>query len=222
MASLVAAKHGDHMRNALQHGETSPDAVFPPAIGEVDQREAPRYTLLIRAAKLVCDAGEFLCVIRDVSESGISVRTFHRLPKVRRMTVELQNGDRHELEPIWQEEDRAGFRFVETADIARIIASPSRYTKRAIRLNFTASAQVSTLDGRNVDVEIVDLSQQGAKLVTPCRFALDERVKISAEGLPETNAKVRWRKEGSCGLIFEDTYQYGDLARIAAHLQRRD
>tara|TARA_B100001057_G_scaffold481921_1_gene556528 strand:+ start:640 stop:1272 length:633 start_codon:yes stop_codon:yes gene_type:complete len=208
------------MRNALHLGETPQTAATFGAKGADEQRSAPRYTLLIRTAKLVCEVGEFLCVIRDVSESGISVRTFHRLPDVPRMVVELQNGDSHQLEPIWQESDRAGFRFVATADIARIIASPSRYAKRAIRLNLTAPAQVETLDGRSEAVEIVDLSQQGAKITCSCRFALDERVRISAPGLPETNAKVRWRKEGSCGLIFEDTYQYGDLARIAAQLQR--
>jgi len=210
------------MRNALHHGDTPPDTVFSPAPGLLEQREAQRYALLIRAAKLVCEAGEYLCVIRDASESGISVRIFHPLPDEGRMTVELQNGDRHELDLVWQKEDRAGFRFIEAVDIARIIASPSRFSKRAIRLNLSAPAVVSTLDGQSYDVELVDLSQQGAKLNCERRFALDERVKISAPGFPETFAKVRWRKEGSCGLIFEDTYQYGDLARIAANLQHRD
>lgn len=209
------------MRNALSFGETPPDAGFA-SLGEVEQRVAPRYTLLIRAAKLVCEAGEYLCVIRDVSESGISVRTFHRLPDGPHMQVELQNGDRHRLELVWQEQDRAGFRFREPADIARIIASPSRFAKRAIRLNLSAPATVTTLDGRSEEVEVIDLSQQGAKIACDCRFAIDERVKIAAPGLPETYAKVRWRKEGSYGLIFEDTYQYGDLARIAAKLQRRN
>lgn len=210
------------MHDALYLGETPKTVTALGPRTEDDQRSAPRYTLVIRTAKLVCEVGEFLCVIRDVSESGISVRTFHALPNVPRMVVELQNGDRHQLEPVWQDGDRAGFRFVATADIARIIASPSRYAKRAIRLNLTAPARVETLDGRSEAVELLDLSQQGAKITCSCRFALDERVKISASGLPETNAKVRWRKDGSCGLIFEDTYQYGDLARIAAHLQRQE
>lgn len=219
MAILAVRQVGDHMRNALQHGEMPPDTSLALS-GEAEQRVAPRYSLLIRAAKLVCAKGEFLCVIRDVSESGISMRTFHRLPKVDSMVVELQNGDRHELKLVWQDVDRAGFRFTQRADIARIIASPSRFAKRAIRLNLTAPARVSTLDGRLEDVEIIDLSQQGAKITCSCRFAIDERVKISAPGLPETNAKVRWRSDGTCGLIFEDTYQYGDLARIAERLQR--
>lgn len=209
------------MRNVVSSGETPPALRHVPA-GQSEQRVAPRYTLLIRAAKLVCETGEYLCVIRDVSETGISVRIFHALPDCAHMQVELQNGDRHRLEPVWQEEDRAGFRFCEPADIARIIASPSRFAKRAIRLNLTAPAQVVTLDGRSEEVEIRDLSQQGAKIACSSRFAIEERVKLVAPGLPETRAKVRWRQPGSCGLVFEDTYQYGDLARIAERLQRRN
>lgn len=205
------------MQNALKYGET-PNSTGLKA-GATEKREAPRYTLLIRAAKLISETGEFLCVIRDASESGISVRIFHPLPEPPFMTVELQNGDRHHVELVWQDKDRAGFRFLEAADISRIIESPSRFAKRAIRLNLSAAAQVETGDGRIELVEVTDLSQQGAKINCTCRFAIDERVKISARGLPPTLAKVRWRKEGSCGLIFENTYQYGEFARIAAELQ---
>ena len=45
-----------------------------------EQRTAPRFTLLIRTAKLLSSSGEYLCVIRDVSSEGIKVRTFHQLP----------------------------------------------------------------------------------------------------------------------------------------------
>ncbi|MWV26488.1 PilZ domain-containing protein [Aurantiacibacter rhizosphaerae] len=207
------------MQNALKFGAAPRRAVGAP-YGEVEQRIAERFTLLIRAAKLVTDSGEFLCVIRDVSETGISVRIFHRLPDTHRIFVELQNGDGYEVDLVWQDEDRAGFRFADDVNIMRIIEMPSSFTKRAIRLNLAARASVVTLEGRSEIVEITDLSQQGAKITCSCQFAIDERVKISADGLPETYAKVRWRKDGSCGLIFEDTYQYGDLARIAEHLQR--
>ena len=47
---------------------------------DAEQRTAPRFTLLIRAAKLIGPEGEYLCVVRDASESGVSVRLFHPLP----------------------------------------------------------------------------------------------------------------------------------------------
>ncbi len=206
------------MPNAL-HCAGAPLAPNHVSADMPDQRDAQRFTLLIRAAKLVTRAGEYLCVIRDVSESGISVRIFHPLPVHGAMEVELQNGDRHQVELVWQEEERAGFRFANAADIERMIQSPSRFNKRAIRLNVSVAAEVTTREGMVEQVEITDISQQGAKISCSCRFAIDGRVTISAEGLPETEAKVRWRRDGTCGLIFEDTYQYGDFARIAHMLQ---
>lgn len=186
-----------------------------------ENRRAPRYTLLIRAAKLVTRDGEFLGVIRDASESGISMRIFHPLPVHDHMWLELQNGDRYGVNLVWQDEDRAGFRFLSDADIQRIIASPSRFTKRPVRLNLTAPAEIDAL-GRCEHATIQDISQQGAKVACSSGFAIDQRVKLRADGMPDTIAKIRWRREGTCGLVFEQTLQYGELARIVHQLQRRD
>jgi hypothetical protein len=185
----------------------------------LEQRSAPRFTLLIRAAKLVTPVSQFLCVIRDASETGISVRTFHSLPQCEEMIIELQNGDRYPAAMVWQEEGRAGLRFTRAVDIGRIIECPSDYGKRAIRLEVEAPAQITCLAGK-VDVSLHNLSQQGASITSRVRFSLDQRVKISAWGLPETSARVRWRKHECFGLAFEDTYQFAELARIARMLQR--
>jgi hypothetical protein len=184
-----------------------------------EHRGAQRYTLLIRAAKLISPAGEFMCVVRDASESGANVRLFHQLPECEQMMLELQNGDQHEMEVVWQEEDRAGLRFSREADIGRIIECPSRFAKRPIRINLDISASLSSLSQQAV-VRIKNLSQQGAQVISNHRFAIDQRVRLSAEGLPEVNAKVRWRRGELFGLVFEDTFQFGDLARIVANMQR--
>ncbi len=195
----------------------SDDGIPVPAPAE--QRVAPRFTLLIRAAKLIMSAGEFLCVIRDASETGISVRTFHALPKCDDMTIELQNGDRYGLEQVWEEPDRAGFRFSQPVDIRRIIESPSRFAKRPIRLKLEAPAEISCLAGK-ADVTIRNISQQGVNISTGLRLALEQRVQISARGLRETSARVRWRNGREFGLAFEETFQFGELARVVRLLQR--
>jgi PilZ domain len=190
-----------------------------------DLRESPRYTLLMRAAKLVSRDGEFLCVVRDASETGVNIRLFHRLPDNDFLNLEFPNGDRHRLELVWQQDDRAGLKFVETADIGRLLEGPSRYTKRPIRVNLDMrvllSAGTQTSEGR-----LIDLSQQGAKVLCGERFAIDQRIRLSgpsaAMGLPDVNAKVRWRRENAYGLVFEDTFQFGDLAHIVAKIQHPD
>src|SRR5688500_14235974 len=76
-----------------------------------EDRAAPRFTLLIRAAKLIAPPGEFICVIRDVSETGISLRGFHVLPAEEPLALELQTGEQLALEPVWARGLEAGFRF---------------------------------------------------------------------------------------------------------------
>lgn len=181
-------------------------------------RAAPRFTVLIRAAKLVSEAGEFLCVIRDVSQTGLSARIFHPLPDCGPLLIELQNGDRYEAQAVWQEADRAGFRFLRPVDVARLVQVPSRFARRAIRLNLAAPAQMLA-GSEATSVIIHDISQQGAKIEVAQQFSIDQRVTLSSEGLPEIPAKVRWRREGQCGLIFEETFQFGELARIVSGLQ---
>ncbi len=68
---------------------------------------------------------------------------------------------------------------------------------------------------------IQDISQQGAKVACTATFAIDQRVKLLADGMRDIHAKVRWRREGTCGLVFEETFQYGELARVVLHLQDR-
>ena len=205
------------MRQFLRRDEAAAQPLSGGAQSD-DQRSATRYTLLIRAAKLISPAGEFLCVIRDASESGVNIRTFHPLPDCEAMVIELQNGDRHELDLVWQEADRAGLKFAREADIRRIIESPSRFTKRPLRINLDIPAMLES-GPQQAEVRILDISQQGAKIACDERFAIEQRVRLSAPEFRETNAKIRWRRESQLGLIFEDTYQFGDFARIIADLQ---
>ena len=207
------------MRDAVQRQQEFPDtAIGEPDIG-AEKRGAPRFTLLIRTAKLITQAGEFLVVVRDASESGANVRIFHELPDCAGdKLLELQNGDRHPLELVWQDADRAGVRFLDGADIGRIIESPSRFSKRPIRVGVDCPAQLSSLTD-TAEAFLHDLSQQGAKVSTAHRFSIDQRVRLKAPGLPEIDTKVRWRRDDCHGLVFEDTFQFGDLARIVFAMQ---
>ena len=184
-----------------------------------EQRGAPRFTLLIRAAKLITPVGEYMCVVRDASETGVNVRLFHQLPDCGKMLLELQNGDQHELELVWQDHDRAGLRFCGPVDISRIVESPSRFAKRPVRIRLNHAGVLSATQ-ENVACTIQDISQQGAKVISDHRFSIDQRVKLSAAGLPEVNTKVRWRRDDMYGLVFEDTFQFGDLARIVDRVQQ--
>jgi len=183
-----------------------------------EQRIAPRFTLLIRTAKLIGSSGEFLCVIRDASSTGVSIRTFHPLPNNEQLTLELPNGDQHAIERVWERDGSAGFRFSVAVDIDRLLQNKSRFPKRPVRLKLQLPALISC-HGTTAGVVIRNISQQGARIESPLRLALDQRLRLEADNLPNIQASVRWRKDSEYGLVFDDTFQFAELARLAAQLQ---
>jgi hypothetical protein len=207
------------MRDAVRHGDAVPEPLVNAEAAPDDERSAPRFTLLIRSAKLTTPDAEYLCVVRDASASGISVRLFHPLPPDAPLTLELPNGDRHQLERVWEDEAKAGFRFAKATELERIVEGPSRFSKRALRVNLEMPCDI-VAGVRRAKATLRNLSQQGALICTDEKLSLVQRVKLSAPGLPEVAAKVRWRRNDQYGLSFEDNFQFSDLALIVFNLQQ--
>lgn len=195
---------------ALRQGET--------AAGGVELRAAPRFASLIRAAKLVSRQGEFVCVIRDVSATGIGLRSFHALPRDEDLALELQNGESYELEKVRSSGLEASFRFPRPVDVDKLINETWNYPKRQLRLNITMPIVVTTLAGR-FRATTENISQQGARIECEALLAIDQTVRIEADHVPEIRAKVRWRRNGSYGLVFDTTFSLRDFAVLAAGLQ---
>jgi hypothetical protein len=188
------------------------------ATGPCEERAAPRFTLLIRAAKLITPEGEFIGVIRDVSEGGISLRGFHAFPGGAPLALELQTGERHCLEKAWDRGRESGFRFVHPVDIARLIAETGGYPKRQLRLNLAFPVEIGLFGGR-AQGEVLNLSQQGARIACDEQFAIAQPVRIVSALLPEVRARVRWRRDGQYGVVFDDTFSLNQLAEFACAAQ---
>ncbi len=183
-----------------------------------DQRAAPRYTSLIRAAKLVSAHGEFVCVIRDVSSTGISLRMFHDVPSDETMGLELQNGDSFALRKVRANAREASFTFSDEVEVERLIRETWSYPKRQLRLNLTIPLTVTTLIGKS-EAFTSNLSQQGASIECDARFALDQTVRIEGKQMPELRAKVRWRKDNCYGVVFDNTFTLREFGVLAAKTQ---
>lgn len=183
-----------------------------------DLRAAPRFTLLIRSAKLICDHGEYLCIIRDVSASGVRLRTFHPLPAIQNFTLELSSGEHFDLERVWEGGDHAGFRFADWIDVKDFIAEASPYPKRALRLRVEFPAQLE-VDGVGGEATVRDLSREGARIETSLPLAIRQKVKLSAKGFPALVGNVAWRSATAYGLVFQQVFTFDELARLAAQLQ---
>jgi len=209
------------MEPATQEARLEPIEESPPG---AEQRSAPRFTLLIRAAKLISAQGEFVCVIRDVSETGVSVRLFHALPACPDFALHMPAGAVYEVAPVWQKGNEAGFTFAEAVNVDTLVNESSEYPKRGLRLALCFPVTVNKLSGP-VEATVENLSQQGARLTCDALLAIDQTVRLrfpapGSDGKPrEVRAKVRWRRDQHYGVVFDDTFTLGDFARLAAQLQ---
>ena len=192
--------------------------------GEAEQRSfeemrgAQRFTLLIRTAKLVCESGEFLCIIRDVSATGLRLRLFHALPADGHMALELANGEVYFVERVWERDSHAGFRFATPIDVQAFIAEVSPYPRRQPRLRLQFPAVLSC-EGQASVATVRDLSPQGARSETTRFLALSQRLKLEGDLFPAMIAKVCWRSGADYGLVFEQVFSLVAFAMLAAKLQ---
>lgn len=181
-------------------------------------RGAPRFTVLVRSAKLIIDGREYLCVLRDASATGCKVRLFHPLPAYSSLALETSNGDRFPMEMMWNRDDHAGFRFFETINVQRLLDDKcGLYPKRQIRLKTDAEVIVIA-NGQQIRAMMRDISQQGACIECPERLMLRQPVRIETAGFPEIFAKVVWRQQPRHGLVFDRTFQMEELAQNLARM----
>lgn len=210
--------------HARGQGLAQGDEQLPPMMGgrnDGEQRAAPRFTLLIRAAKLILDGErEFLCVIRDASNAGLKIRLFDPLPDHHKsISVEMSNGDRYAVEIVWREGDFAGFRFVDTIDVEHLLdEGRGSFPKRQVRLRIQLDGVLHS-GGEAVEVAFQNISQQGASIDCDKWLMMNELVRVETSALPAIYAKVRWRSHPRYGLLFEQTFKLDELAHIAAPLQ---
>lgn len=186
-----------------------------------DQRSGQRYTLLLRAGKLVLAAGEFLCLVRDVSDRGLKVRLFHPLEVDPVCEIELGNGERLTIERVWQQGCQAGFRFAQgPIDIHSLIDESGPFPKRHLRLRLNPPLPLLvTADGLTEAGVLCDISQHGGAVAIDGRLPIHAQVRINSAQLPELHARIRWRRGGMHGLVFQQGFRLDELAKLALCLQ---
>ena len=187
-----------------------------------DQRAAPRFALLLRIAKLVDAKGEMLCIVRDVSSSGVRLRLFHPLPRDGEpLALENADGTRFGLEQVWERDGEGGFRFVHPVAVDAFIADAGVHPRRAVRL--AVDHQVAIVAGGDeVAGTLRNISRQGARLDTELRLPLGMRLRFGSSLLPTMEATVCWRRYPWHGVVLTQVLTLEELALRSLRLRGRD
>lgn len=184
-----------------------------------EKRGKPRFALLLRSAKLVGRNGEYLCIVRDVSEQGAKLRLFHPLGDEQHFSLEIATGERFAVDVIWEKEHEAGFRFLDPIDVLRFVAEAGPFPKRPVRLKVSHEATIHVA-GQQVPAIVHDLSRQGARIETDGKLAIGQKLRIDAKELPDFEATVCWRRAPSYGLVFNRLMSLDELANRAFRMQQ--
>ena len=203
------------MRELIESVVSEPDSMT----GGAEMRGAPRYTLMLRSAKLIADDSEYLCIIRDVSETGVKLRLFHPVPPASSLMLETASGRRHAMEQVWEGNSEAGFRFIEPIDVDGFVSESGPYPKRPLRLRVHHPASVR-MNGNSYPATILDISRQGARLEVGVKLAIGQKFWLEAEELPLFEGVVCWRRMPEYGVVFGQVMGLEELAQRAARMER--
>lgn len=183
-----------------------------------DMRSAPRVALLLRPAKIVSSKGEFVCILRDVSERGVRLRLFHALGDGDRFAIEVATGERLAMEPVWQQGAEAGFSFSVSIDVERFLADVCPFPRRPLRLSIAHPARI-TVGGALADARLLNISRQGAKIETDFHLSIGQPLRIDASEFPDCEATVLWRDQRTYGVVFRRIMSLEELALRAFRIQ---
>ncbi|MBA4161105.1 MAG: PilZ domain-containing protein [Novosphingobium sp.] len=187
-----------------------------------DQRRDSRQTLMLRTAKVICQSGEYVCLVRDVSRGGVGLRFFHAVPQEPRIFLELANGALYPIERTWQrseaESGEAGYRFAAPVALGAFLDETSQHPHRPIRLRLKLPVLL-TVDGTDCKAMLADISRCGAKLTADRRLPEGAFVRCDALGLPLRFGHVAWRRQLEHGIVFQQAFGLEELARCLFALQ---
>ena len=184
-----------------------------------------RHNLFIRTAKLVGPQGEFVCVVRDVSQTGVGIRLFHEPPPGDHIELHMPEGRDYKLRQVRHDGNHVGYEFVDTIELPEFLSNNPEFPKRGLRLNLFFPVTIRTLSGVK-DAIVENLSQHGARLSCDARYAIDQSLLVecpeSEVSFNEVRGRVRWRRDNQYGVAFDRTLSLEAFAKLAAALQCPD
>ena len=198
------------------------DAAINPKAGSAEQRAGKRKSLMLRSAKVVCQSGEYICLIRDVSPIGTSLSFLHDVPPEPRIILALGNGLTFPIERVWSGKRQAGYRFATPVSLTEFMHEKSPFELRPVRIKLSAPARI--VDGRDsFAAELLDVSTHGAKFASPGDIKPDRLVSFQISGLKQQLGQVVWSNEDNdtkCfGFQFQHPLNLRELANMAVRMQ---
>ena len=172
----------------------------PPA--RSNRRSDQRHLTLLRVGALTIADRRELCLIKNISSGGMSIRAYCALAVGMPVVIELKSGMSVPGTVAWTDDDTAGVEFDQPVDVVDVLSSADAGPKpRMPRIEIDCYATVR--DGASLHrLRVCDVSQGGVKLAGELSADCAMDLAVTLPGLPPQAASLRWRSEGHVGLTF--------------------
>ena len=169
---------------------------------KTERRDGDRHITLFRVGSMTIDGRRELCLIKNISAGGMSIRAYCTIAPDTRLSVELKCGEQVDGIARWVDGDVVGIAFDEPVDVVELLAASMKGPRpRMPRVEVDCLAWVR--EGAETHrVQACDISQGGLKVATDRDLGIDAEVVVSLPGLAPQPAIVRWRDSGSYGITF--------------------
>jgi hypothetical protein len=194
----------------VETGFSFSHAVPPPP----ERRQNERHLKILRVGTLIVDGRRELCLIRNISAGGVMAHVYSRLQPGAPVSVELKTSQPVSGRVIWFRDSNAGIKFDAPIEISDLLANPpvleNGWRPRTPRVEIDCLATLRA-GYRTYWVQARDISQGGIKVEADEPPEPDTEVVLDLEGLGAVSGVVRWSRDTSCGIAFNQLIPFGEL-----------
>jgi len=195
---------------------THAERTEPADLSIFDRRREERFVTTYRVARILTEQGcEQLCIIRNVSSSGLAIETRGALAIGERLFIEPRACRPMSGSVRWSDGHNHGITFDVALSPGRLgiltASDTPHHHSRAPRITVNRDAML-LVAGHWQKIHLWDISQGGAKLECASSLAPGDPVLLSITGLAKASAFVRWQRDKNVGLIFAAPFSIEDLS----------
>jgi hypothetical protein len=176
---------------------------------------------VLRTGKLARGRREELCLIRNISASGLMAHVYSPLDIGEPVAIELKSTYVASGKVVWCHDLMAGVEFDGLIDTAGLLAGHQEeggagLSSRLPRLQVEDEAGLY-IDGIDHRVRLHNISQGGARIAAPEVAKVNDKLIVTIDGLPALPGVLVWRKRDEGGIAFVPQIPFEVLARWAAN-----
>ncbi len=180
-----------------------------------DKRAESRTATVFRPVLIEAFGFAGFCLVRNISANGMMGQVYTEFARGTEVTVQFGPATTIAGVVAWSENGQIGIEFDTAVDVDALLVEMGRKTfdgkpTRPPRLELQTNGFL-TVDGRDIEFEMKDISQRGLK-VRASFIKPGDIVDVKLDGLSLRRAKVCWMRKGIAGLNYLRPLNFQELA----------